>query len=55
MKRTRLKSELLATLRLSAADNLAVADVLAALVALPQRAGERRGLERPRAPDNHGN
>lgn len=55
MKRTRLKSELLATLRLGAGDTLAVVDVLAALVALPERTGKRGDVDRSRAPDNHGN
>jgi len=55
MNRARSKSELLATLSLSAGDKLAVAAVLAALVALPNRAGEPRGVEWPHAPDDHGN
>jgi hypothetical protein len=50
MNRTRLKSELLATLSLGADDKFAVADVLAALVALSDRAGDQRGLDQPSAP-----
>lgn len=55
MNRTRLESERLATLSLGAGVKLAVADVLAALVALPDRAGEPRGVGQPSAPRSHGN
>lgn len=55
MSRTRLQSELLATMSLSAGDKLAVAAVLAALFAYPNRAGEPRGVEWPHAPDDHDN
>lgn len=46
---------LLATLSLGAGDKLAVADALAALVALPDRAAEPRGVDQPSAPGSHGN
>ena len=47
MDRTRMKSELLATLSLGAGDKLAFANVLAALVALPNRAVQQLGVGPP--------
>lgn len=54
MNRARMNSELLATLRLIGGDKLAVADVLAAFVAWPNRVGRQPGNGLAGAPHNTG-